>query len=233
MLTSPTTAEISKALSGAQSQLGNPPRTKTVAVVSKSGARYTFKYAPLEAILDFIRAPMAAHGLSMVQAIGTEMEGTIRQLSLTTRLCHSSGEWMESVIPILLDGGGAQAMGGAITYARRYALTALLNLATEDDDDGNAADGNQATVQAPVKPTAKPVPMSKVAGSSTPHGVEFFAKAIELAPNVAALNAIARDIAKTLKTQQERDDIRPTFTKRMAELSAYSAPPAAAAGGAI
>lgn len=221
MLTSITTAEISKALSSAQAALGNPPRTKTVAVVSKSGARYTFKYAPLESILDFIRKPMADNGLSMVQAIGTEMEGTIRQLSLTTRLCHSSGEWMESVIPILLDGGGAQAMGSAITYARRYALTALLNLATEDDDDGNAADGNQATVQAPVKSTAKPVPMSKTAPVA--HGVEFYAKAIELATTVAALNAIARDIQKSLKTQQERDDIRPTFTKRLAELSAASA----------
>jgi hypothetical protein len=220
MLTSITTAEISKALSSAQAALGNPPRTKTVAVVSKSGARYTFKYAPLESILDFIRKPMADNGLSMVQAIGTEMEGTIRQLSLTTRLCHSSGEWMESVIPILLDGGGAQAMGSAITYARRYALTALLNLATEDDDDGNAADGNQATVQAPVKSTAKPV---AAAAKPVAHGVEFYAKAIELATTVAALNAIARDIQKSLKTQQERDDIRPTFTKRLAELSAASA----------
>jgi len=35
-----------------------------------------------------------------------------------------------------------QYIGSAISYARRYALSAILGLATDEDDDGNAASGN-------------------------------------------------------------------------------------------
>lgn len=58
---------------------------------------------------------------------------------LTTQLMHESGEWIRATTELYMRGQTSHAHGGAITYMRRYALSALLGLATEADDDGNAA----------------------------------------------------------------------------------------------
>jgi hypothetical protein len=52
---------------------------------------------------------------------------------------HSSGQWIQSDYPITNDTNKPQAMGSALTYARRYSLAAMGVLAAEEDDDGNAA----------------------------------------------------------------------------------------------
>ena len=57
---------------------------------------------------------------------------------------HSSGEWIGGVYPVRPAQNTPQGMGSAITYARRYSLSAMLGLAADDDDDGNAASGQQA-----------------------------------------------------------------------------------------
>jgi hypothetical protein len=59
---------------------------------------------------------------------------------LATRLVHESGEWLESYTPILAKDNTAQAQGSGITYARRYALAAMVGV-YQTDDDGNAASG--------------------------------------------------------------------------------------------
>src|SRR5947199_89664 len=97
-----------------------------------------------------IKPVMAKHGLSFSQM--PEGDG------LTTIIMHVSGEWMQATANLELKGHTPQDQGSAITYMRRYALSAALGLATEDDDDGNAA--TQA-----VK--AKPVPPKQVADKRT------------------------------------------------------------------
>ena len=60
-----------------------------------------------------------------------------------TKLTHTeSGQWQSSIAVVPLPKADPQGMGSAITYARRYALTAMLGLVTEDDD-GEAACGRK------------------------------------------------------------------------------------------
>lgn len=120
------------------------PRLRTVTVESKkTGSKYAFDYAPHELIVAAIRKPLADCGLSVSQPLATTPEG---RPGLRTILMHTSGESIESVFPLpLSDGMTAQEIGSAITYIRRYALSAILGLATEFDDDGNRASGNSVT----------------------------------------------------------------------------------------
>jgi hypothetical protein len=95
------------------------------------------KYASLANILDTIQKPLSECGLAISQFPDGD--------ALTTIIVHSeSGEWMESsyVMPVVKQ-NDPQAMGSAITYARRYALGSILNLNIDDDDDGEKAMGRQ------------------------------------------------------------------------------------------
>jgi hypothetical protein len=105
-------------------------------VLTKGGL--TSKYATLDNIIESTKQLLAKYGVIVVQDAATENG----EVTVKTRLFHASGQWMESDVlrmkPVKND---PQGIGGAITYARRYQLAALLNLATEEDDDGNYASG--------------------------------------------------------------------------------------------
>jgi hypothetical protein len=95
------------------------------------------KYASLANILDTIQKPLSESGLAISQFPDAN--------ALTTIILHAdSGEWMESsyVMPVAKQ-NDPQAMGSAMTYARRYALGSILNLNIDDDDDGEKAMGRQ------------------------------------------------------------------------------------------
>jgi hypothetical protein len=95
------------------------------------------KYASLANILDTIQKPLSECGLAISQFPDAN--------ALTTIIVHAeSGEWMESsyVMPVAKQ-NDPQAMGSAMTYARRYALGSILNLNIDDDDDGEKAMGRQ------------------------------------------------------------------------------------------
>jgi hypothetical protein len=95
------------------------------------------KYASLANILDTIQKPLSECNLAITQFPNG--------VGLTTLIVHAeSGEWMESsyVMPVAKQ-NDPQAMGSAITYARRYALGSILNLNIDDDDDGEKAMGRQ------------------------------------------------------------------------------------------
>ena len=71
----------------------------------------------------------------MVQTTAVDKEAGLVQL--TTVLAHSSGEWMASDWPVcpVSETSAPHRMGMALTYARRYALFALVGIAGEDDLD--------------------------------------------------------------------------------------------------
>ena len=89
------------------------------------------KYAPLPDIIEAINVPLSESGLSVAQF----PDGN----ALTTILMHESGEWLMASYPLNPVKNDPQGHGSAITYARRYALGAILNLSIDKDDDGNAA----------------------------------------------------------------------------------------------
>ncbi len=113
------------------------------------------RYTTLAAIWDVIRNPLSENGLSVVQVVTTEPDG----MFLLTRLMHSSGQYIQAVYPITAGDSrgisGAQAVGSALTYARRYSLTALVGVVSDDDDDGNAASDIQTQRSQPQE-QAKP-----------------------------------------------------------------------------
>jgi hypothetical protein len=123
------------------------------------------KYASLANILDTIQKPLSECGL----AISQFPDGN----ALTTILLHAdSGEWMESsyVMPVAKQ-NDPQAMGSAMTYARRYALGSILNLNIDDDDDAEKAMGRQVPKKDELTPKhpswAKAVEHLKTGGLMT------------------------------------------------------------------
>lgn len=107
-----------------------------VGVVVKDATNPFFKskYASLSEILDVIRDPLAKNGLAFTQ-FPTDEGG------LTTILMHESGEYIMGTYRMTPADNKPQTLGSAITYQRRYALTAILGLNIDDDDDGNKASG--------------------------------------------------------------------------------------------
>lgn len=95
------------------------------------------RYADLGSIIEACRQPLAKHGLSVTQLIGSTDDG----ISVETILMHESGEWVSTVLALPLgeEKGKSQAQvaGSIITYLRRYALAAIVGVYAGDDDDGN------------------------------------------------------------------------------------------------
>lgn len=189
--------ELANALAEAQAKMKSPARNRQVTVKTRTGGSYKFKYATLDAVIDSARAPLCANGLWFVQTLGANPDGKYR---LTTTLLHSSGQWISSETPLLVEEAGSQAFGSALTYMRRYALCAMLGIAADEDDDGNAGDGNEATPAKPAPRTTvkrgsvvapKMVPVETVAETDEPDWDAWRAridKGIAYAPELAWLN---------------------------------------------
>lgn len=121
-------------------ELANVATDQEATVPTKSGGSYSYKYMSLGAIMAATRVPLATHNLAIMQAPTILQDGGGRSVEISTRLIHTSGEWIETRIAIAVAAGAdAQAIGSAMTYARRYGLTALLGIASGDDDDARAA----------------------------------------------------------------------------------------------
>ena len=93
------------------------------------------KYASLASVVNACRVPMATWGLSFTQSV---IEGE-KGMHLETTVMHESGEWISSLMPLYISKDDMQGLGSAITYAKRYALSAMLGIVADEDDDGNAA----------------------------------------------------------------------------------------------
>jgi hypothetical protein len=128
---------LAGALAKAQIQLVNPEKTM-LATIQRDGrgaAEQIFRYAPFSSGLDIVRKTLGQHEIATVQATAIDHAAGI--VNVTTTLAHSSGEWISADWPVcsLGDMASPQRMGAALTYARRYALFALVGIVGEDDLD--------------------------------------------------------------------------------------------------
>jgi hypothetical protein len=121
-------AKIAEALSQVQANLR--PAKKDV-----MNPFFKKTYADLNSVWDSCRALLAANKLSVLQTTSVN-DGVI---TLDTVLLHSSGEWVSGSYPINPIKNDPQAIGSAVTYARRYSLAAMIGIVADEDDDGNAA----------------------------------------------------------------------------------------------
>ena len=106
---------------------------ETVVTMTAINPRFKSKYASLSDIQKAIRPVLNKVGLIVVHQLGNDD-------MMTSSLIHvESGQSISSTYVLRCKGNDAQAWGGAITYAKRYALSALLDIITDVDDDGNTA----------------------------------------------------------------------------------------------
>jgi hypothetical protein len=133
--------EIAAALALAQSEI-------KPAVKDAENPHLKSKYANLSSVWDAVREPLANNGLSVTQTFAPSEPGTI---TVVSTLLHKSGEWIESPLTLPVGQATAQGCGSAITYARRYGLSALLGVVADDDDDGHGASERPAQQRQPVR----------------------------------------------------------------------------------
>lgn len=134
MKTSQSIVEFAKAMTKFQQNVPKIEKTAEgkIAGKSKSGQSYdySYKYADLAVIWDKIRGTLTDNGLSVIQAPAHYAEP-----SLTTMILHESGEWVEGTMKLAISRDDPQGHGSAITYARRYALCAMLGIVADSDND--------------------------------------------------------------------------------------------------
>ena len=129
MKMSDTISELLPALCKAQCDI-------TTAKKDKTNPHLKNKYADLSSIQESCKAPLLKNGLMVIQDVSTE-EASV---SVCTRLIHTSGQWIEvGPLCVPLTKRDAQGIGSAITYGRRYSMSSMLCIITDDDDDANAA----------------------------------------------------------------------------------------------
>lgn len=130
MTQSESIKQLSAALASAQ---------KLIKVAAKEAVNPHFKskYADLAEVFNACRQGLQEFGIAVIQAPGYEAGVA----TLTTRLLHSSGEWIEATSGCRLSKDDCQGYGSAISYLRRYSLAAMLGIVYGDEDD----DGNEAS----------------------------------------------------------------------------------------
>jgi hypothetical protein len=142
---------LAAALSKAQADI-------TGALKDSSNPFFKSKYADLASCWDACRKQLAANNLAVIQTIYVHWDSG--QTMLSTKLAHSSGEWIRSDLPVLAKDLSPQAQGSGITYARRYALAAIVGLA-QVDDDAEAAQGRKGFTNDPRGDMGKEVDPAK------------------------------------------------------------------------
>lgn len=110
-----------------------------IAPIARTKSTRNYKYATLDSVIELLSIVLPKYELGWVQSIGTEEGRPV----LVTRIIHTSGEWLEDTLPLMqtkLAGGAneSQELGASITYFKRYALSAMFGIATDDDTDGVA-----------------------------------------------------------------------------------------------
>jgi hypothetical protein len=152
----------------------------------KDGKGNFGKYVTLDGIMERVRPILCKHGLVLTQLPSYITDGSGNAVpALTTRLTHEHGEYIEATMMLLLDKQNSQGLGSALTYARRYSITAFLALVGDEDDDGQAAS------------TPSPRAQTKATGSMPPAS-NF------KAPEAATAAVEARDMTPATDTSKKK-----------------------------
>jgi len=127
MITSEKLTDITTALCEVQKELPT---------LGKDKSGYGYKYLTLDNIIESVKPILCKHGIIIIQSVSEKENGII----ITTRLQHISGEYFQDSFSLpkteMKGVNNVQALGASITYGRRYSLSAMLNIATDEDTDG-------------------------------------------------------------------------------------------------
>jgi hypothetical protein len=134
-------AELSSALAKAQGDM-------QAAIKDSINPFFKSKYADLGSVWDAARPVLSKNGLCVIQT--TELMND--KIVMVTTLSHSSGQWIKSYLPLNPSKQDSQGIGAAITYLRRYSLSAIVGVVCDDDDDGETAVGRGKVKAVEAKP---------------------------------------------------------------------------------
>lgn len=139
--------ELAAALSKAQGEM-------QAAIKDKVNPFFKSSYADLGSVWDAARPVLSKYGLCIMQT--TELASDRNQVIMVTTLAHTSGQWMKSYLPLNPSKNDSQGMGAAITYLRRYSLSAIVGVVCDEDDDGETAVGRGKQQQSPPQQNNQP-----------------------------------------------------------------------------
>jgi len=177
------------------------------AVFDKVNSHFKSKYASLTSVVDSVREPLSKNGIALVQSISTVGDVTM----IITSLIHCSGQWLsDGGFPLILDKQNMQGMGSAVSYAKRFGLSALMSQVADEDDDGEGSigrpkkeDDRKPVVKPPVVVGIKP----PVAGTIETHTVTGVWK--RLTEHLKLNDDEARGIIVELTGKQKSADLSP------------------------
>lgn len=150
---SETIGKLAESLAKAQGEIKS-------AVKGKENPFFKSSYADLPAIMEACREPLSKNGIAVIQSVDF-MDRSAENLPLLsfieTKLLHSSGEWLSGRYLVRPEKENPQGVGSAITYARRYALAAMIGVVAEnEDDDAEGAMGRDNPPKQVERSTPKP-----------------------------------------------------------------------------
>ncbi len=212
MRTSPSIAALGEALAKAQGQI-------KPALKDSANPFYKSKYADLASVWNACREALSQNGLAVVQGVSSDL--VEKTVTVTTRLIHA-GEFVEEelCLPAIQAGKAgagerfdAQCIGSVITYARRYALAAMVGVAPDDDDDGQSQAGprqqqrRQDGVSAQAAAAARTKPqVQQQLEAAIPHGYAHTSSVwqqLEPAERKLFTQAEIKDMVDRAKTHDE------------------------------
>ena len=109
---------------------------KVLKHASKSEKGGFGKYADLAKVYETIREPLTEHGFAYFHSMVTEQDGGE---FVETLLMHETGGTFKTRLPVINKNRDMQGLGSAITYAKRYGISMIVGLASEEDDNGKGA----------------------------------------------------------------------------------------------
>lgn len=125
--------EINKALVSFRKELKQPTK-------DANNPFFKSSYTTLDKVIEAIDETAPKHGLSFIQYPVSKESG---EIGMVTMLLHESGEMMK-FDPVFMkpEKNTPQAAGSVISYLRRYTISSIFGITSDEDDDGNQATGN-------------------------------------------------------------------------------------------
>jgi len=202
MKTSEAIDQIATALAVAQSKM-------KPAVKDSTNPHFKSKYADLTSVWESCREGLTANHVATVQNVET-VDGRVL---VTTRLIHKSGQWIEfGPLSVPMQKVDAHGVGSAVSYARRYALSAAVGVVTDDDDGNAAVSGEAAPANAPAMknklaavtsgakvPDPKPEPPAQLSPAALKEAAKMIRKELVEAPDKAMRDEAIKHHAKSLE----------------------------------
>ncbi len=193
---SATLGKLAKALAAAQAELQDAKKDSV-------NPHFKNRYSSLSSVRAALQAVLPKHGLATVQT--TEPHGDAG-VCVVTWLLHESGEWIRGALFLPVGKKDAQGFGSALSYARRYALAAIVGISSDDDDDGHQAAQNG-------KPDTKPGPSK----SGSDEAERALAQGFASASSADAMAKVETEAAKAVKAGLLTEAARGRLLKIRAE----------------